>query len=485
MEGRNRPSRHDLPVARLLTPCQAPGAPAVRPQSFGNGATRQPGKLSDRAYPELLELLVAGRVERQELQRQRGQERLRPVVGDDQRLTGPGDARCRQRGEPSLRRPRPRLPRRPDRGERPPERRLQPAVQPFHSSRVEVDDTGAVRLDRESGILEPPQDLLPRLFGRGRVLLDQLERRAGRERLREAHPGTDPGSFGGPRHRAEQRLRARQRRKRRRSCLYPRPVAERRPQIEGRDDDESDHGNVCSTRTHVPLSRVPAGLPYPPSRMARRDPLPQLEGELFITDGGMETTLIFHHGVDLPHFASFDLLKDDDGRRLLRDYYGEYVSLAREQGVGLLLDTPTWRANRDWGEQLGYSEEALEQVNLDAVRLVDELRGDGAPPILVSGAIGPRGDGYQAANRMTTAVAERYHARQIETLASGGADLVSVLTMTYAEEAAGTVRAAAAAGIPVSVSFTVETDGACRAARPCAMRSSRSMRRRTTPPPTS
>jgi homocysteine S-methyltransferase len=193
--------------------------------------------------------------------------------------------------------------------------------------------------------------------------------------------------------------------------------------------------------------------------MARRDPLPQLGGELFITDGGMETTLIFHHGVELPHFASFDLLKDDDGRRLLRDYYGEYVSLAREQGVGLLLDTPTWRANRDWGEQLGYSEEALEQVNLDAVRLVDELRGDGAPPILVSGAIGPRGDGYQAANRMTTAVAEGYHARQIETLASAGADLVSVLTMTYAEEAAGTVRAAAAAGIPVSVSFTVETDG--------------------------
>jgi S-methylmethionine-dependent homocysteine/selenocysteine methylase len=190
-----------------------------------------------------------------------------------------------------------------------------------------------------------------------------------------------------------------------------------------------------------------------------RDPLPQLEGELYITDGGMETTLIFHHGVDLPHFASFDLLKDAAGRQLLRDYYASYVSLARELGVGLLLDTPTWRANRDWGAKLGYSEEALEQVNRDAVSLVDELRGDGDPPILVSGAIGPRGDGYQASSRMSTADATRYHAPQVEALASSGADLLSVLTMTYAEEPAGVVRAASAAEIPISVSFTVETDG--------------------------
>jgi homocysteine S-methyltransferase len=190
-----------------------------------------------------------------------------------------------------------------------------------------------------------------------------------------------------------------------------------------------------------------------------RDPLPQLEGELFITDGGMETTLIFHHGVDLPHFASFDLLKDAAGRQLLRDYYASYVELARKLDVGLLLDTPTWRANRDWGAKLGYSEEALEQVNRDAVRLVDELRGAGDPPILVSGAIGPRGDGYRASSRMSTAEATRYHTPQVEALASGGADLLSVLTMTYAEEPAGVVHAASAAGIPISVSFTVETDG--------------------------
>jgi S-methylmethionine-dependent homocysteine/selenocysteine methylase len=189
------------------------------------------------------------------------------------------------------------------------------------------------------------------------------------------------------------------------------------------------------------------------------DPLPQLQGEVTITDGGMETTLIFHQGVDLPHFASFTLLADEAGRQLLHDYYASYIELARELQVGLLLDTPTWRANRDWGAKLGYSEQELDRVNREAVRLVDGLRAGDGPPVVVSGCIGPRGDGYQASERMATTESEPYHAPQVEALASAGADMISALTMTYAEEPAGIVRAAATAGIPVSVSFTVETDG--------------------------
>ncbi|HST16505.1 MAG TPA: homocysteine S-methyltransferase family protein [Gaiellaceae bacterium] len=193
--------------------------------------------------------------------------------------------------------------------------------------------------------------------------------------------------------------------------------------------------------------------------MAERDRLPQLSGELFITDGGMETTVIFHRGIDLPHFASFDLLATDEGRQVLRDYYGTYVSLARDRGVGLLLDTPTWRANRDWGELLGYSEDALARVNRDAVALVGALRTEDGPPIVVSGCVGPRGDGYQAATLMTAEEAQGYHAAQIETFAGTDAELVSALTLNYVEEAVGIARAADDAGIPVAISFTVETDG--------------------------
>jgi homocysteine S-methyltransferase len=189
-----------------------------------------------------------------------------------------------------------------------------------------------------------------------------------------------------------------------------------------------------------------------------RAQLPQLSGDVFITDGGMETTLIFHEGIDLPLFAAFDLLKDDEGRAALRGYYASYVELARERGVGIVLDTPTWRASRDWGEQLGYSTGELDAVNRAAVSLVGELRGPG-DTIVISGCIGPRGDGYRADDRMTAGEAEDYHARQIASFAPTEADLVSALTLTYVDEAVGIVRAATAAGMPAVVSFTVETDG--------------------------
>jgi S-methylmethionine-dependent homocysteine/selenocysteine methylase len=192
-----------------------------------------------------------------------------------------------------------------------------------------------------------------------------------------------------------------------------------------------------------------------------RNGLPQLDGGTFITDGGMETTLIFQKGIDLPEFASFVLLDSADGIEALRDYYAPYIEIARERGVGILLDTPTWRANADWGERLGYSPEALADVNRRGVALLEELRSElgGRPPLVISGCVGPRGDGYRADERMSAAEAERYHLPQIETFAGTTADLVSALTLTYSDEATGIVRAAQTAGLPVVISFTVETDG--------------------------
>jgi homocysteine S-methyltransferase len=195
--------------------------------------------------------------------------------------------------------------------------------------------------------------------------------------------------------------------------------------------------------------------------MRPRGDLPQLDGGTFITDGGMETTLIFHKGLDLPEFASFVLLDDAVGLEALRDYYRSYVGIARERGVGILLDTPTWRANRDWGERLGYSPDALADVNRRGVALLEELRAElgEEPPLVISGCVGPRGDGYRADERMSAAEAEAYHLPQIATFADTTADLVSALTLTYADEATGIVRAAQRAGIPAVISFTVETDG--------------------------
>jgi S-methylmethionine-dependent homocysteine/selenocysteine methylase len=189
-----------------------------------------------------------------------------------------------------------------------------------------------------------------------------------------------------------------------------------------------------------------------------RDHLPQAAGGTFITDGGLETTLIYHAGIDLPHFASFVLLDDALGIEALRDYYAPYIEIARERGVGIVLDTPTWRANPDWGARLGYSPAALLDVDRRAVALLEGLRGE-QPVIVISGCVGPRGDGYRAEDLMSAGEAERYHSPQIGAFAGTAADLVSALTLTYASEAVGIVRAAEQAAIPVVVSFTVETDG--------------------------
>jgi homocysteine S-methyltransferase len=162
-------------------------------------------------------------------------------------------------------------------------------------------------------------------------------------------------------------------------------------------------------------------------------------GATFITDGGMETTLIFQKGLDLPEFAAFVLLDDADGIKALRDYYASYVEIAVERGVGIVLDTPTWRANADWGARLGYSAEALADVNRRGVALLEDLRSelDDAATLVISGCVGPRGDGYRADERMSAGEAEAYHLPQIQAFAGTTADLVSALTMTYAAEATG------------------------------------------------
>jgi S-methylmethionine-dependent homocysteine/selenocysteine methylase len=189
--------------------------------------------------------------------------------------------------------------------------------------------------------------------------------------------------------------------------------------------------------------------------------LPQLTGDrLFITDGGLETDLIYHQGFNLPGFAAFPLLGDEAGTQALRDYYQRYIDIAREHGLGFLLDTVTWRANPDWGELLAYSAEELDAVNRRAVALAREISDANADVlILITGCIGPRGDAYVPEELMTMDEAARYHSPQIASLTDAGVDFVTALTLTNSIEAIGIARAAAAAGVPSVISFTVETDG--------------------------
>ena len=196
--------------------------------------------------------------------------------------------------------------------------------------------------------------------------------------------------------------------------------------------------------------------------MKYRDHLPQLGGDLFLTDGGIETVLIFHEGVDLPAFAAFDLLKDEEGTERLRSYYAPYVALARERGVGFVLESPTWRASPRWAGEIGYERGELDRLNRKAIALLEEIRDEqeaGGAPIVISGCVGPQDDGYNPTELLSAEVAQEYHSTQIGTFADTAADMVTAITMTYADEAIGVTRAAAEAGLPAAISFTVETDG--------------------------
>jgi S-methylmethionine-dependent homocysteine/selenocysteine methylase len=196
--------------------------------------------------------------------------------------------------------------------------------------------------------------------------------------------------------------------------------------------------------------------------MSHRTSLPQLEGDLFLTDGGIETTLIFHQGLDLPEFAAFVLLDNDEGVSQLRRYYEPYLALARESGAGFVLESPTWRANPIWADRVGVSPEKLDELNRRAIALMEEFRdelGNGDAPVVISGCIGPQDDGYSPAQMMTSDAARDYHSTQIGTFADTAADMVTAITMTYPDEAIGVARAAQDAGLPSAISFTVETDG--------------------------
>jgi S-methylmethionine-dependent homocysteine/selenocysteine methylase len=193
-----------------------------------------------------------------------------------------------------------------------------------------------------------------------------------------------------------------------------------------------------------------------------RNRLPQLGTKPFLSDSGLETTLVFLDGIELPCFAAFTLLETEDGRARLTRYFERHLDIARRRGMGFILDTPTWRANADWGERLGLSTADLDRVNRFSIAFAEATRRQhesDETPIVVNGVFGPRGDGYRPESIMTADEAQRYHTAQMRSFAEAGADMVSAITMTHTGEAIGIARAARDHGLPAVVSFTVETDG--------------------------
>ncbi len=193
-----------------------------------------------------------------------------------------------------------------------------------------------------------------------------------------------------------------------------------------------------------------------------RNRLPQLNGKTMLTDGGLETFLVFHLEIDLPFFAAINVMRMADGEQIFRSYYKPYIDMAHSSNRGLILATPTWRASSDWEAQMGFSHQEMVDTHHRSAALMAAIRDaheTAESPLVISGDMGPRGDGYVPTNAMTAAEAEAYHRQQIDILAETEVDMVTGLTLNYVEEAIGITNAAKAAGMPVAISFTLETDG--------------------------
>ncbi len=181
-----------------------------------------------------------------------------------------------------------------------------------------------------------------------------------------------------------------------------------------------------------------------------------------LIDGGLETTLVFHHGIELNHFAAFELLNKPKTCDLIMAYYRKYLDLAKIYEMGFILESATWRANRDWGNKLGFSKQGLSDINQLAIQQLQILKKSYAEtidPLLVSGCIGPRSDGYKVTDMMDIDAAAAYHLAQIKAFKNAGADMASALTLNYIDEGLGIAAAARTVGLPIVLSFTVEIDG--------------------------
>ncbi|WP_144094746.1 homocysteine S-methyltransferase family protein [Croceicoccus sediminis] len=182
----------------------------------------------------------------------------------------------------------------------------------------------------------------------------------------------------------------------------------------------------------------------------------------YLTDGGMETWLFFQQGFEAPEFAAIALIEDDEARSAMRRYFDGFLEMAEAVGTGFVLDTATWRGSPVWAAAIGQSEEGQIALNRRAADFARDIRADWAgrvPNIVLNAVIGPAGDGYAPGKVPTSDEALAIHRKQVAVLGECDVDMISAITMTNIGEAIGIARAASEAGLPVVISFTVETDG--------------------------
>jgi S-methylmethionine-dependent homocysteine/selenocysteine methylase len=184
-------------------------------------------------------------------------------------------------------------------------------------------------------------------------------------------------------------------------------------------------------------------------------------GVLVLTDGGIETRIVYESDVDLPEpLESAGLLEDPAGEEVLRDIYRSYLVAARERGLPVIIGTPTFRASPRYVAAAGRPAGDLVTLNRAAARmhaaLIEET---GHRQAFVAGVIGPAGDAYTPSEALDPDAGETYHRDQARALAEAGVDFLFAPTFPAVSEAIGVARAMASTGIPYAVSFVLAPTG--------------------------
>ncbi|MEM6577429.1 MAG: homocysteine S-methyltransferase family protein [Pseudomonadota bacterium] len=190
-----------------------------------------------------------------------------------------------------------------------------------------------------------------------------------------------------------------------------------------------------------------------------------MNDQIFLTEGGTETEIMFRHGFDFPQFAVFELLKDPEATAVLRDMYRRLLDVIAASGCNAHLAGLDYRASPDWGAVLGYSPEGLAEVQarcIDFLREVSRPYESRIPEIRIAGGIGPRGDAYELNEAITEETAEDYHSVQLETLKALGVTEVWGATFNNVPEAVGLARAAHRLGLRLCLSFTLTAENRLR-----------------------
>lgn len=178
---------------------------------------------------------------------------------------------------------------------------------------------------------------------------------------------------------------------------------------------------------------------------------------IFMINGGLETTLIYKYNLELPFFSCIDLFKNVNTKKIIYQYYLEYLKVAQKYNSFIIIDTPTWRFNKDWASKLGYNEIELLNRNKEAVVLISKLKND-YNNIIISGKIGPKYEGYFISEKMSIEESKNYHSTQIKTFSELNIDIITASAMNYVEEAIGISYSAKDKSIPLVISFTLNND---------------------------